>query len=160
MFGLAQVFLGGLDLGNDRRLVQRSEERMERLARHEVDGAVLDLDEDVRLELPVELRELDVGTLGAVWIDVFVVDERPPDDVAAVCGDGVGETIRAFRVIAAVVLGTGLAFRICLDEESAEIRNQLVDLAGLGLPPRDDARVERICRLQAANPHRRREVCR
>ena len=84
MLRLPEVLLRRLNLGDDRRLVQRAEQRVERLARHEVDRAVLDLHEHVRPELSVELRELDVGALGAIRIDVFVVDERAPDDVAAV----------------------------------------------------------------------------
>jgi multiple sugar transport system permease protein len=53
---------------------------MKRLARHEIDGAILDLDENVRPKLSVELRELDVGALGAIGIHVFVLSTRflPP----------------------------------------------------------------------------------
>ena len=158
MLRLAQVLLRRLDLGEDRRLVQRAEQRMERLPWHEVDGAVLDLHEHVRPELAVELRELDVGALGAVRIDILVVDERAPDDVAAVRRDRVGQAVRALGVIAAVVFRSGLSFGVGLDEETAEIRNQLVDFVRLGLPPGDDAGVERIGGLQAAETHRRGEV--
>ena len=52
---------------------------------------------------------------------------------------------------AVVVLGSRLAFGVGLDEESAEVRNELVDLLGLGFPPRDDPGIERIGRLQAAD---------
>src|SRR6187399_3096519 len=58
---LAQVLLRRLDFRKRRRLFERAEQRMERLAWHEVDGAILHLDEDVRLELTIEPRELDVG---------------------------------------------------------------------------------------------------
>ena len=61
-------------------------------------------------------------------------------------------------MIAAVVLRAGLPFGIRFDEKPAEIRNELVDLVGLGLPPRDDAGIERIGGLQATEPHRRGEV--
>ena len=102
-------------------LLQRAEQRMERLARHEVDRAVLDLHEHVRPELAVELRELDVGALGAIRIDVLVVDERAPDDVAAVRRDGVGQAVGALGMIAAVVLRARLPFGVGLDEEPAEV---------------------------------------
>ena len=121
MLRLAEVFLRRLDLGEHRRLLQRAEQRMERLARHEVDRAILHLHEHVRPELSVELRELDVRALGAIGIDVLVVDERAPDDVAAARGDGVGEAVRAFGMIAAVVFRAGLPFGVGFDEEAAEV---------------------------------------
>ena len=131
MLRLAEVLLRRLNLGDDRRLVQRAEQWVERFARHEVDRAVLDLDEDVWPELSIELRELDVGALGAIRIHVFVVDERAPDDVAAVTGDRIGKAVGALGVIAAVVLGSRLPFGIRLDEKPAEVGNELVDLVGL-----------------------------
>ena len=77
---------------------------MKGLPRHEVDRAVLDLQKRVRAELPIELRELDVRALGPIGIDVFVVDERAPDDAAAVGSQSVGEDVGALGMSAAVVL--------------------------------------------------------
>ena len=68
----------------------------------------------------------------------------------------VGQHVRAFGVIAAVVFRAGLPFGVRLDEKAAEVGNEPVDLVGLGLPPVDDARVERIGGRQAAEPHRAR----
>ena len=158
MLGLPEILLRRLNLGEHRRLLERAEERMERLARHEVDRAVLHLHEHVRLELAIELGELDVGALGTIGIDVLVVDERAPDDVAAVRRDRVGEAVRAFGMVAAVVLRSGLPFRVGLDEEAAEVRHERVDLVRLRLPPVGDRGIERIGRLQPAEPDRRGEI--
>ena len=84
---------------------------------------------------PSSLRELHVGPLGAIGIDVLVVDERAPDDVAAVRRERVGEHVGAFGVAAAVVLRAGLPFGVRLDGEAAEVGHQRVDLLDLALPP-------------------------
>ena len=143
-----------------RRLVERAEQRMERLARHEVDRAVLHLHEHVRLELPVQPRELEIGPLGPIGIDILVVDERPPDDRAAVRRERVGEHVGPFGVAAAVVLRAGLPFGVRLDREAAEVRDQRVDLVDLALPPRrrrpDRAGRRSSGRPGAAGPRRSR----
>src|SRR3546814_10943245 len=59
---------------------------------------------------------------------------------------------------AVVVAGAGLAFRIGLDEEAAEIGNRGVDLVGLGAPPCGDVRIERIGGRQAAGRLARGEI--
>ena len=133
--GLAEVLLRDLQLGHDRRLRHGAEERMERLARLEVEGAVLHLHEDVVAEPAVERHELHVGALDAVGVDVGVVDERAPHHDAAVRRDGVGEHVRAVGVRAAVVLRAGLALAVGLDEEPAEVGDARVDLVRLVAPP-------------------------
>ena len=88
---LAEVFLRGLNFGEHRRLLERAEQRMKRLAGLEIERAVFDLQQHVGAELAVELGELDVGPLRAVGIDIFIVNERAPNDVAAVRRDRVGQ---------------------------------------------------------------------
>ncbi len=70
----------------------------------------------------------------------------------------VGQAVRALGVIAAVVLRSWLSLGVGLDEEAAEVRNQLVDLVRLRFPPGDHAWIERIGRLQAAESQGRGEV--
>src|SRR5262245_27603378 len=112
MLALAEVFLRRLDFGEDGCLLQRAEERVERLAGLKVERAVFDLQKDVRAELAVELREFDISTPRAVGINILVVNQGAPDNVAAVRGYSVGQDARAFGVIATVILGTGLAFGV------------------------------------------------
>ena len=59
---------------------------------------------------------------------------------------------------ALVVLRTGLAFGIRLDEETAEVGNQRVDLVDLRLPPGAHRRIERIGGLQSAELDGRAEA--
>ena len=56
----------------------------------------------------------------------------------------VGEHVRAVGVRAAVVLRPGLALAVGLDDEAAEVGDELVDLVGLRAPPLRDRGVERI----------------
>ena len=60
-------------------VVNRREQRVKRLARLKVDGAVLDLQADVGAEQPVERRQLAIGLLRPILGDVGLVDEGPPD---------------------------------------------------------------------------------
>ena len=108
---------------------------MERLARLEVERAVLHLHEDVVAEAAVERRELQVGALDAIGIDLVVVDEGAPHHDAAVRRDGVGQHVGAVGVRALVVLRPRLAFAVGLDDEAAEVGNARVDLVGLRAPP-------------------------
>ena len=124
----AEVFLGDLQFERERRARHGAEERMKRLARLEVDRAVLDLHHHVGAELAVERLELVVGLLGPVVRDVLVVDEGAPHHDAAVRRERIGQQVGAVGVGAAVVLRPGLALRVGLDEEAAEIGNEPVDL--------------------------------
>src|SRR3546814_1836411 len=74
------------------------------------------------------------------------IDEGAPDDDAVVRAKRGGKHVGALGMAAVIVAGAGLAFRIGLDEEAAEIGNRGVDLVGLGAPPCGDVRIERIDR--------------
>ena len=155
---LAEVLLRDLQLGHQRRPRHRAEERAERLARLEVERAVLHLHDDVVAEAAVERHELQVGALDAIGIDLRRVDERAPHDDAAVRRDGVGQHVGAVGVRPLVVLRPRLPLAVRLDQESAEVRDEPVDLVGLLAPPPRHRRVERIGRGQAADRARRGEV--
>ena len=79
-----EVFLGDLEFHHQRRLRHGAEQRMERLARLKIDGAVLHLHQHVVGELAVERHELVVGLLGAIVGRFIRIDERAPDHDAAV----------------------------------------------------------------------------
>jgi hypothetical protein len=72
--------------------------------------------------------------------------------------DRIGEDVRAVGVRAAVVLRPRLPLAVGLDEEAAEVGDRAVDLVGLALPPRGDARVGGIRGGKPAQELRRREV--
>ena len=150
VLGLAEIFLRRLNFGEDRSLLERAEQRVKRLAGLKIERAVFDLQQYVGAELTVELGEFDVGALGAVGIDIFIVNKRAPDDVAAVRRDGVGQHVDAFGMIAAVIFRPGLAFGIRFDQEAAEVGNERVNFIGFGFPPGDDIFIERIGRGQIA----------
>ena len=154
----AEVLLGDLDLEHQRRLRHGAEERVERLARLEVDGPVLDLEQDVRREPAVEGLERVVGGRGPVGAGLRVVDEGAPHHHAVVGGQGGGQQVRAVDVAAMVGVRPRLALAAGLDQEAAEVGDEPVDLVRLRLPPRDHPRIERIGRLQAAQLDRRREA--
>ena len=141
---VSQILLGNLQFRHQRCLRHRPEQRMERLARLEVQRAVLHLHERVGAETPVERHELHVGALGAVRIDLGVVDKGAPHHDAAVRRQRVGQHVGAVGVRAAVVLRPRLALAVGLDHEPAEVRNARVDLVRLGAPPGGHRGSERI----------------
>ena len=158
MRGEAQVLLGDLELHHQGRLRHGAEERVEGLARLEVDGTVLDLHEHVRPELPVEGLELVVGLLRPVLGHLVRVHEGAPHHDAPVRPDGVGQHVRALGVGPSVVLRPGLALGVGLHEEPPEVGDDAVDLVGLAPPPGRDLRVERVGRLQPADLDRGAEA--
>ena len=82
---VAEVLLRDLQLGHERRLRHRAEQRVERLARLEVERAVLHLHEArCRGSVPSSGTNSSVGALDAVGVDLRVVDERAPHHDAAV----------------------------------------------------------------------------
>ena len=144
MIRLAEVSCVICSSAINRRLRHRTEQRMKRLARLEIERSVLDLDEDVVAEPAIERHEFQVGALDPIRIDVGVVDKRPPHHDAAMRRDGIGEHVGAVGVRAAVILRSGLALAVGLDDEAAEVGNQGVDLVRLAPPPPRDGGVERI----------------
>ena len=77
---------------------------MKRLARLEVNRAVLHLHCHVGPELPVEPRELDVGALGPIRIHILVVNKCAPHDVAFVRRERVGQHVCALGMSAPIRL--------------------------------------------------------
>src|SRR4029453_17820027 len=82
---LTQILLGDLQLDRLIRIAQRAEQRRGWFAHLEVDRAVFDLDDGIRVELAVEWMEVVIGGAGAVvfWlapIHEIVVDEAAVED--------------------------------------------------------------------------------
>ncbi len=70
----------------------------------------------------------------------------------------VREHVGAVRVRAAVLLRSGLALGVRLDQEAAEVRDQAVDLVGLALPPRRHLGSTRVGGREAPDLDRRAEA--
>ena len=149
MVGESEVLLGDLELHHHLGLVHLSEEGIEGLARLEVDGTVLDLNEDVVGEQSVKVLELFDGLVGAVGAG-RAVDEGTPHDDAAVGADGLSQHVGAVGVCAAVVLRAGLALGVGLHQEASEVRDGRINLISLVLPPLADLGIERVAARQSA----------
>ncbi len=141
--GMPEVLLGDLQLGHHRRLLHGAEEGVERLARLEIYGAVLHLDDDVRAEAAVERHEFGISLPGAVPVP-GVVDEGAPHDDAAVRGEHVGQHVGPLGVGAPEILRPRLPFAVGLDQQSAEIGDPAVDFRHPLPPPRHHMFVERV----------------
>ena len=152
---LAQIFLGDLELHHQRCFRHGAEEGMEGFARLEVDRAIFDLHQHIVGELSVERLEVGIGLFGAIVGIVMGVDEGAPHDDAAMGLDRGGEHVGPIGMRAVIILRTGLAFAVRLDQEAAEIGDGAVDLIRLRLPPGGDLRVERIGGLEPVKLHRR-----
>src|SRR3546814_17348778 len=80
----AEILLGDLHFERERRFRHRAEQRREGLARLEIHGAVLDLEDDVGGELAVERLELAIRLPGAVLGIVGRIDVGTPAYMHAV----------------------------------------------------------------------------
>ncbi len=89
---------------------------------------------------------------------VGTIDKGAPDDRTAVGLQRVGEHVRTVGMTAVIVSRSGLSLTVGLNEETAEVRYQFVDLPCLALPPPLHGSVERICRLGLMQSQRRAEV--
>ena len=146
----AEVLLRDLKLRHELCLRHRTEERVERLARLKVNGAVLDLQQNVRREPSVEGLQVVVAGRGPVVAGLRVVDEGAPHHDPVVRGERGCEHVRAVGVRAVVGARPRLAFAVGLNEKTAEVWDEVVNLVRLLLPPSDHFRVERVGGLKAA----------
>ena len=71
---------------------------------------------------------------------------------------GSGEHVGTLGMRAAIIARSGLSLRVCLDEESAEIRYQAVYLACLPCPPAADRLVQWVGSACVAERHRSGEI--
>src|SRR5262249_55760088 len=160
---LTKVFLRDLQLDCFTRLVQCSEERRCRLAYLKIDRAVLNLNDDVVIELPVEVLEIVVRGTGAIVFRIFpihvvVVHEPTIEDHTPVRLERSRYHIRSVRMGAAIRRRTDTSFRVCFQYEATEIRNRAIDVIDFRFPPGTDGRIERVERIEAAESLRTSEV--
>ena len=154
--GLAEIFLGDLQLDGLVGLLQRAEKRRGRLAHLEIDGAVLDLHDHVVVELAVEVVEVVVGGAAAIVlrvlpVHVVVVDEAAIEEQAAVRLERARQHVGGVGVGSPVGGGTDAAFRIGLQDDAAEVGNGAVQVVHPGFPPVGYLRIERVEGVQAAD---------
>ena len=143
------VLLRDLQLDGLAGVLERGEERRDGFADLEIDGAVLDLDDDVGFELAIEGVEVVVAGAGAIGfevvvVEVIVVDEAAIEDDAAVRFERAGYGVGGFGGGAVILRGAYAAFGVGLDDEAGEVGDGFVDLVDFGLPPGDDGGVDGV----------------
>ena len=143
MIGGTKVLLRDLQFCHYGCRFQAGKQRTIGLARLEIDGSVLDLQDDIVEELPVEGLELLVGLLGTVGV-VGSIDKSAPHDDAFVRLQCLRQHVCPFGMTTTIVARTRFALRVCLHQETSKVGNQSVDLVNLLFPPHDDALVQRI----------------
>jgi hypothetical protein len=84
-------------------------------------------------------------------VQVVVIDEGAIEHNAAVRLKRRGQQVGGVGRSATVAGWAGLAFGVGLDGEAGKVRNQLVNLDGLGRPPGAHRRVERVEGSQTAD---------
>ena len=159
---LPGVLLGHLHLDREAGAGHRADHGGDRLASLEVHRAVLDLHDHVLVEAAVQRGEVIVRGARPVGapiapVLVVVVDEGPPEHLPAVRGQRPGQQVRAIGMVAAVGERPGLALRVGLDHETAEVRDRGVDRVGGAPPPVLHLDVQRVGGLQPAQQARRGE---
>src|SRR5260370_23500256 len=153
---LASVLLSDLQLHRHVGMSQTAKQRRNWFANLKVNRPVFDLNDDVVLDLAIERLEYVVCSsravaLGILPIKVMVVDERPVENNAAVGFERACDSVGGVRRRPPVSGRAGLAFGICLDNKSAEVRNSTIDVVCFLTPPLDQARVQRVKRIQPSN---------
>ncbi len=153
---LAEVLLCDLQLDCFLGFRECAEQRGCGLADLEVDGTVLHLDHDVRVELAVEIVEVVPGGAGAVVLEVppihvVIVDETAVEDETPMRRERPRHHVGGVGVSAAISGRADAPFRIGLHDESAQVRNGAVNFVDLRLPPFANARVGRIECVEAAD---------
>src|SRR6185369_16747874 len=123
---------------------------MERLTRLKVYWSIFHLKQHIRRKFSIEWLKIFVGRTGAVVTRLRVVDKRTPHHDAVMRCERGGQHICAVSVSAIVRSWTRLPFAVCFDEKTTEVRNRVVNLVGLSLPPLNHCRIERISSRQLA----------
>ena len=146
---LAGVLLCGLHFDGLRGVLQRGEERRDWLAYLEVDRAVFDLNDDVGLKGAVERGEVVESCPGTVGlqilpVEVVVVDETAVQNDAMVRLQSSGKDVGRLRRRSAVLRWASSSFRVCFDDEAAEVWDEGIDLVDFLLPPGDNGGIEWI----------------
>ena len=150
MVGSAQILLRNLELHHHRRLLQRGKQRAIGLARLEVHGAVLDLDNDVVDKLPVQRHELLTGLIRTVAALRLIYEGAPHHD-ALMRFQNLTQHVGTVGMCPSKVLRPWFTLGVGFYEESAEVGNHLIDLVHLALPPANDLGIEWVGSLQPAH---------
>src|ERR671925_1541437 len=125
---LSQVFLGDLQFNGLVGFLKATQKGRRRLAHLKIDGAVLDLDDDVVIELAIERMKNVVSGPGSVIfgiapVKMMVVHKRTIHDNAAVRLQGPCNSIGRVRRRASVTRRAGAAFGVRLHQEPSEVWN-------------------------------------
>src|SRR3990172_1050877 len=103
------------------------------------------------MEIGVQRHDLLIGAFCPVLIHLLVVYESAPYNNTAKGFEGFGEHVGAIGMASTVILWARHAFGIGLDQESAKIRDVLIDFLDLFFPPFSHLRDKRIRRIEIAN---------
>ena len=169
MARLSEILLCNLQLCHLLRLVHGVEDGGVGLTGLEIQRTVLRLQDHIVAELTVEILEFRNRLFYAILTLMgCAIHERAPHHDTAEGLHGISQCVGTVGMRAVIIEGAGLAFRIGLHQETAEVGNQLIDLLGLRLPPSLHLFVQRISRLHGlttveslgGNRHRRGEVYR
>ncbi len=158
MVGMAEIFLCYLQFGHLRRMRHGPEQGAVWFTRLKIHRPVLYLQYHIRRKIAVKRFEFLIGlfrTVGRCGIY-----ERTPHHYTAMRGKCSCKHVGSVGMAAAIVARPRLAFRICLHEESSEIRHGIIHFIHFGIPPPTHVSVERIGRRQTVKSRRRSEVYR
>ena len=145
---LSEVLLGNLQLSHLLGLLDIIEDRCVWLTRLEVEWTVLGLQDDVIPEVSIEFNELRYSLFNAILtLMLGTIYKASPHDDTSERLYGISQCVGPVCMCTLIVEGTRLSFGIGLDEETTEVRNQLIDLLGLSLPPALDLFVQWVSGL-------------
>ena len=150
---LARIFLSDLQFDRFVRFLETTEEGRDRLARLEIDRPMLDLDDDVVVELPVERMKIVVRGLARSFfeiapVEMMVVDERAIENDAAVRLESVRDDVARVGRRTMIRRRTEPPFGVGLDDYAAEGREWLrrLDRRDRATISRRLDRADRMCR--------------
>ena len=160
---LAGVLLRNLQFNGLVRSMQSGEKWRGRFAHLEINGTILDLDDDVIVEGAIQRMKIVVGgfrpiVLQIVPIEVVVVNEGPIKNDSTVGLQRARNHVGCIGRCSAICRRTKSALGIRFDHEPTEVGNMLVNFVDLLAPPFADPRIERIKRVETTHDFRAAQI--
>ena len=140
---VAKVLLGYLQFGHNRGFLHGTKKWTERFSWLKIDWAILNLNNYIVAELPIEWHKFGISLFCSVFARCLI-NKGTPHYNTSVRFKGIGQHVCAIGMSTSKILRTRLSFTVCLNQKPSKIGYQTVNFSCLFFPPFYDFRIERI----------------